>query len=53
MLVHLRDAVVVRFGGRLGLGGIGEVEGVLHLTSWVLLGYEESIEAPESGLDEG
>lgn len=53
MDVHCGDAVVVGFWWGEGGGGVGEVEGVLDFAGGVLLGDEEGVEAPETGLDEG
>jgi hypothetical protein len=32
--------------------GIRDVESILQVTSWMLLGYEKCIKVPESGLNE-
>ena len=38
--------------GLVGLGGVGDEEGVLHVASWVLLRDEEGVEVPEASFDE-
>lgn len=53
MLVHFRDALIVLLGRWERDGGVREVEGILDFACGVLLGDEEGVEAPETGLDEG